>query len=311
MAILKEALFADLLKPGAPAECERNTFSNENLGSVDKKNPITIRRLTIRLSSLHNIGLTTNTIVSECFFLQTTFEDCYFRTVNFKNVDFTGSTFRNCNFEKSTFDEKCAFYYCTFDNCYIRAEEIMERIPDNSRPNQRMTLARNLKTNFANLGDKESSDIFMGIEIEAEEADSWGIFRNKSKYYKSKHNSPKYRFAALIKYFNSKLSGLIWGYGFELTNLFISYIAVLLIITAIICIGNVPFQTSDSNHTAVIPVENIGKIIFVVFSYSINYASTDYSPASFCGKTILFVTSFLGIVYLGMLAATLYRKIAR
>lgn len=97
---------------------------------------------------------------------QCLFEDTYFRNASFTDVRLTGSTFRNCNLEKAIF-KGCDLRYCTFQTTRLDRDEIIGNLP--VEPNLKRDLARNLRKNFEALGDKDSADIFLDIEIEAHE----------------------------------------------------------------------------------------------------------------------------------------------
>lgn len=235
---------------------------------------------------------------------QCLFEDTYLRKARFSNVQFTGSTFRNCNLEKASF-HGCDLSYCSFQATKLDRNEILGNLP--SEPNLKRDLARNLRKNFEALGDKDSADMFLDIEIEAHEQELLGIFRRNTEYYRSHYSGVDQAFAGL-KYLGSKLSGLIWGYGHRVRRLVMSYLVLSFFFGLITYFFRLPFVVDAQKS-----VRPLGfwESIYYVFAETLGLGAAPLVPASEVAKALQLCQAFLGTLFLAMLAAAAYRRIAR
>ncbi len=235
---------------------------------------------------------------------QCLFEDTYFRNASFTDVRLTGSTFRNCNLEKAIF-KGCDLRYCTFQTTRLDRDEIISNLP--VEPNLKRDLARNLRKNFEALGDKDSADIFLDIEIEAHEQELLGASRRKTEYYRS-HYSELDQALAGLKYLVSKLSGLVWGYGHRVRRLIASYLILTFGFSLITYFYRLPF-TVDPQPTA--RALEFWESIYFAFAETLSLGATPFVPASSFAKGLQVFQGFLGTLFLALLAAAVYRRIAR
>ena len=82
---------------------------------------------------------------------------------------------------------------------------------------------------------------------------------------------------------------------------------MILLFAALIFFTKQPFKISASED---MPLE-IGQALYLsVISFS-NIGYGEYIPLTFTGKFILGFESLLGAIFIGFVAATLYRKISR
>ncbi len=272
------------------------------LFSDQQQDRMKIAGVNICASSFMRLGLK-EADVKDCSFTQSNFEDCYFRKAIFKNVRFTGSIFRFCNFDKVSF-QACDFRYCSFYNCKLPKDEMISCLPP--EPNLRRDLARNLRANSEMIGDKKAADTFLDIEIKSTEAELKAIFLSNTEYYK-KHYNLLDQVKAGAKYFISKISGLIWGYGHRVGRLFISYIVITCLWALIAYFNRVPYAISNLNIQRPL---TLWESIYIAFGQTVGLSGLDV-PATLMGNIIAISESFLGALYLALLAATLYRRIAR
>ena len=232
------------------------------------------------------------------------FEDVYGKKAKFSNVDFTGTVFINCNFSKASF-YNCNFRYCSFHNCLLPHNEIISCLPTES--NLRSEIANRLKNNFNELGKGRIADIFYDIEIKAEQRENLDIFKCKTAYYKERYDIAD-RINALLKFLKSKILGLVWGNGHRMIQLLKSYILIMLIISLLVFVFQSDFLVTK---TGMLDKITLKQSILMVFSESISYNYASIIPFSSLNKVIFFFIRFLGILYLGLLAASLFRKINR
>jgi Pentapeptide repeats (8 copies) len=290
--------------------------------------------------TFENLGIT-DAVMTGGAIKQSMLDDVYARKGKFKKVDFTGTTFRNCNFDEAVFDD-CFFLYCKFYNTLIKVEQIQRCLPKEA--NLRKDLAQNLKMNYINLGQKGNSDKFLDIEIEATQAELWAIIISKDEYHRKKYNRLD-QITSSFKFIGFKISSFLWGYGHKVRKLIRSFMIVFLTLSAALFYSQQNSQeelskpnkeikqdsfkrqetlnnskkkntvktmlvTPDSLETKKLPKLDFIQSIKVIASESVGYSTTK-PPDNDSAKLIIFLAKLLGIIYLGLFVATLYRKIAR
>ena len=261
-----------------------------------------IENVNVRLSTFSRLGIK-NAIIKAGSITQCIFEDVYGRRAKFYNVNFTGSIFRNCNFELSTF-RSCTLNYCEFSNTQLPYREIISCLP--MEPNIREELARNLKTNYLGLGQKDIADVFLDIEIKAKEERMLEIIKSNTSYYKENYTQLDV-LKAFFQFLLSKSRRYITGDGYCIKNIVISFFIIIGIYSIILTIINPPFIYSNVNVQSI----DLIKACKIVLSETIQYPHIKYSPESMSGKVVLLISRITGILYLGLISATFYRKISR
>lgn len=290
---MKETKIGDIAKGTDPKT--QLIFCSEQADSTKFHN------VNINTSIFSEIGLK-NSEFRDSSFTQCHFKNIYFRGSSFCNTRFTGTTFTNCNFKKCSF-QSCDFRYCSFYRCELPADEIISCLPN--EPNLRRDLARNLRVNADSLGEKRNSDVFLDIEINASEKTYVEIFFANTKYYKDSYDSLA-RIQSAGKYILSKLSGITWGYGHRIGKLLLSYMLIITAISLIKVLWDIEFETNGHNvHLSLFDS------IILTFSESVGADTSGYIPTTTGGKVILYLEKLFSTVYLALLSATLYRKVAR
>lgn len=284
----------------------QNGFNKGGITITNQAKDISSKNIKTYLSTFKRVGIKKATFENSSF-TQCIFEEVYGRKAQFTNVDFTGTTFINCNFEKAQFSS-CIFKYCTFKNTELPVQEIINCLPPEH--NLRNDLSRNLKVNFSTLGRKKESDIFLEKEIESYQDELWAIFRSQTQYYKSIYDVMD-RLEHLFKYGWSKFIGFLYGHGFKIQKLVYSYI-ILIIFLSFLSWG-IGYQYVEIYSLS--PTEpkslSLFQSIFLVFGEAVKYSFIEVRPVETGGKLILIIIRFLGLLYLGLLSATIYRRISR
>lgn len=283
----------------------------------EQKDNLKFTKTDMRFCTFERLGIK-KAEFSEMRITQSIFDDVYARTATFKDVDFTGTIFRNCNFDKAKFNT-CKLWYCKFYNTSLPVDEIVKCLPPEA--NLRKDIAQNLKMNYLSLGQKDNADIFLDIEINAGQEELYEIFKAKNEYYKKKYDTLD-RIGAFFKYSFSLFSGFLWGYGHKVRKLLLSYSIMVLILSFCLFQCDAKFQVesiktyqttepqaSASNQDSILKPELLASME-IILCESVGY-STKNTPINIQAKSIVLITRFLGIIYLGLLGATLYRKIAR
>lgn len=271
--------------------------------SDQQQDKVVISGVNISTSSFIRLGMK-EAEINDCSFTQSHFEDSYFRKAAFKNVRFTGSNFRFCNFDKASF-QGCSFSYCSFYHCKLPKDEIIACLP--SEPNLRRDLARNLRANYEMIGDKKSADTFLDIENQAIEEEFKAIFLSKTTYYKDRYKLTE-QVQSGLKFMVSRLSGFIWGYGHSVGRLFRSYFLITFLLSLITYFGETNIHVLKDG--ALHPL-NFWQSIYTGFSQTVGLTGLQFEQVTLVGKFIMFAESFLGTLFLALLAATFYRRIAR
>lgn len=276
-----------------PKNSSNLTFEDEVLDTL------IFNGVDIRTSRFVRLGLKeanfSNSSLTQCLF-----EDCYLRKVSFTDVHFTGSRFRNCNLEKATFSS-CDLRYVTFNKTTLNRSEIIGCLPKEF--NLRRDIARNLRKNFESLGDKESADIFLDIEIEANEMYLLEAFKQTTDYYRRHYNFMG-QIEAGFKYLCSKASGFVWGYGHRILRLLRSYF-VIIVLFALLRLSTGTY-TVDAAKNA-----NIFDVMLQSFATSLGTSSTTFYNISHWERLINLSEGLIGTLFLALLAAAVYRRIAR
>jgi hypothetical protein len=286
-----------------PISFQNQTKRAENVIFLDESNDdLILENVDYKKATFLRVGVK-NGEIKNSKLTQCAFKDCYFRKAKFINIDFTGTIFTNCNFEKAKF-QGCHFRYAKFYNCLINVDEITACLPN--EPNLKVDLARNLRKNYQSIGDKVSADKMLPIEIGAHEDEQMGIFMSKTSYYRERYDFID-RIQAGKKVFLSKLSGYIWGYGFRLDRLVLSYITMIVIAAAAIYFGGATFANSSQPAGTLSLFESI-----YVSALSIaNSGAFVYVPANLYAKALVFGGNLIGTIFLALLAAVLYAKISK
>lgn len=271
--------------------------------SDQQQDDMKISGVNISASSFIRLGMK-EAIIKDCSFTQSNFEDSYFRKAVFKNVRFTGSSFRFCNFDKASF-QACDFRYCNFHHCKLPKDEVRACLPP--EPNLRRDLARNLRANYEMIGDKKAADTFLDIEIQADEAELKAISLSNTEYYK-KHYDRLDQVKAGLKFIVSKLSGMIWGYGHRVGRLFLSYSIITSLLSLMIYFGKINFAVQNEGVQRTL---NVWESLYMGFGQTVGLSGLPFLPITLYGKIIMLSGSFIGTLFLALLAATLFRRIAR
>jgi len=257
----------------------------------------------IFLSTFDRIGLK-GCDIKNSDFTQCVFMDCYARKGIFTNVNFTGSTFVNCNFHGAAF-KSCTFKYCNFQNTDIPDVEIENCLP--TEFNLRNDLCRNLKVNYSSLGNKKSSDKYLILELEASRKEMYSIFWGETEYYREKYNVIE-RFKSFAGWIKLHLDRFFYGHGIHVWMLLISYLVISCVLSLVAIIWDAEFIANNSSE-AFNP--NFAEIWLAVLGESIKYSFLEIDPFDSFGKLIMYISRLIGLLYLGLLTATIYRRIAR
>lgn len=138
-----------------------------------------------------------------------TFDACYFRDCGFDSCDFTGCRFLNCNFHGSRFIG-CKFDYAAFERTFIDNAILDECCP--AYENLKLRFARSLRANFQALGDAESVNKAILVELDATGVHLTKAWTSNESYYRKKYRGLR-RIKAFFAWLEFKILDLLWGNG--------------------------------------------------------------------------------------------------
>jgi len=285
------------IKDIAPSVMENVLISDENIPSLKLKDVNLRRSCIVRLRAK-------DAKVRESSFIHCVFEDCYFRNAEFFNVNLTDSYFKECNLRKASFQGSC-LWYVRFYRCQVDYDGILQSLP--SETSIALPLLRSLRQNALEMGEKKVADKILLLEIETDKQELRNQFLAKTDYYRKRFDFLQ-RIISGFKYLGMILSGLFWGYGLKLRNLFFSALVGILIFAFLIMkFGE--FVTDASPYVAV--KLNFWKSLYLSIITFTTLGYGDVVPHSMFASIVCAVESFFGFIFLGFLAAAVYRNYSR
>ncbi len=172
-------------------------------------------------------------------FAYTIFDHCYLRKCVFDSCDFTGARFNGSNLHESS------FVGCKFDYCYFERTLVESDILDSSCPafeNLKLKFARTLRMNYQQLGDAQSVNKAIKVELKATEVHLRKSCRSNESYYRQKYRGWK-RVKAYIDWMEFKTLDAIWGNGESVIKL------IRAVCVVIVSIGIIDFLELEKNIT--------------------------------------------------------------
>lgn len=234
-----------------------------------------------------------NCTFSHCFF-----ERCYFRKSSFTHVSFTGCRFVDCAFSGASFDQ-CDLSFTSYSNCSITYRQVEKCLPD--QQNVLHDLARELRMNAQNRGDKENVRLFLRQELLASERHNYKKWREINDRYYSKYTLFQ-RVEAFIAWSSLKTTRFLWGYGE-------SWLAVLRLSAILILVFAIFYWKLLKING--MPAESFWD--YLLFSLA-TFTTLGYGsafPESLWGRFWTNIESAVGLLVYGLLAAVFYTRFSR
>lgn len=186
------------------------------------------------------------------------FDTAYLRNCTFESCDFTGCRFINSNLYGSSFNG-CKFDYATFDKSFVDNDILESGCP--GPENLKLKFARSLRMNYQQIGDAQSANKAISIELQATEDHLHKAWNSKESYYRNKYRGLK-RLRMFGEWLEFKTLDLIWGNGESTWKLLRAVIVVLIIIaiTDVIKFGNANLVSEYLNSLALSPQLLLGML---------------------------------------------------
>lgn len=162
-------------------------------------------------------------------FKYTFFDNCYLRNCVFDSCDFTGCRFIGVNFYGTSFSG-CKFEYATFERTTIDSDILDTGCP--GWDNLKLRFARTLRMNYQQLGDSNSANKAIKVELDATKIYLYKSWQSNESYYRKKYARSK-RVGMFFKWLNFKLLDVIWGNGESIYKLIRSIIFCLIVMSFI------------------------------------------------------------------------------
>ena len=157
------------------------------------------------------------------------FDTCYLRGCVFDSCDFTGCRFLGTSLYGSSFTG-CKFDYAIFEKTIVDTDLLNTSCPGHE--NLKMRFARSLRMNFQQLGDAQSANRAIEIELQATEVHLKKAWSSNESYYRAKYKS-WHRAKVFFQWLDFKILDWVWGNGESAAKLLRSVVLVLLAILAI------------------------------------------------------------------------------
>ena len=202
-------------------------------------------------------------------FKQAIIDKCYFRKCTFTECDFTGAEISDTNMQGADF-AGCIFNYTTFNRTLVGTAPIAKNLP--SWDNVKMHLAKNLRMNYASIGDYDGVNFAIRIELAATKEHLHKAAFSREAYYR---NKPEYsgwkRIWQILHYTWFLMLDLLWGNGERPIRMLGSIPALLALATALVIgIFNLPVMDASSEVFSTFIFGGKSEIIGVWTSAAIN-----------------------------------------
>jgi hypothetical protein len=181
------------------------------------------------------------------------FDTCYLRGCKFDSCDFTGCRFVATNLHGAKFSG-CKFDYSIFERTVVDNQILDTECPGSE--NLKMKFARTLRMNYQQLGDAESVNKAIRIELQATEIHLHKAWGSNESYYRKKYAGFK-RLQTLIEWTNFKFFDLVWGNGESPWKLLRATIIILLLMSLIDVLEFKNTQSIDSYTQAILEAPQI------------------------------------------------------
>jgi hypothetical protein len=137
------------------------------------------------------------------------FDNSYLRNCKFDTCDFTGCRFVGTNLNGAIFSN-CKFQYAIFEKTQIDSYILDQECPNEE--NLKMKFARSLRMNYQSLGDAQSVNKAMKVELKATEEHLYKAWSANSTYYRNKYKGWN-RVKHFLQWTQFILLDFIWGNG--------------------------------------------------------------------------------------------------
>jgi hypothetical protein len=176
--------------------CEDHRFADDE-SNTDYRNHVFVRLVAMRRT------------FSKVDFRYCVFDGSYLRECKFLDCDFTGTRFLSSNFHESSFSG-CKFEYAIFEKTQIAPDILETQAPHFE--NLKARFARSLRTNYQQLGDADSANKAIKIELQATKTHLYEAWHSKKDYYRLKYPGWQ-QIGVFFRWLWFMMLHFLWGNG--------------------------------------------------------------------------------------------------
>ena len=282
---------------------DHRRFADEEFpGSEDRINPPAVRP-DVKRCIFENVG-TKFVNFREGAIQACRLRDCYFPNARFEHVNLTGTEFSNCNLKHATFNA-CSLEYVTFKGCELNYDSLIDNLP--KKPNQAWALLRVLRLNAQAEGDVSRANALLLMELDASRRHEAAKFLHSGSYYIKNYQFSQ-RVEAFFAWLGHVIQSAVWGYGLRPYRLFRSGMVAVVGIALVDWLSKAQFYVPQAQFARRLGFWESFYVSVVTFT-TLGYG--DFAPADVLARTLHGFEAVFGALFLGLLAATAFRRVAR
>ncbi len=246
-----------------------------------------IRNVNLRWSTIRDVGFKGARLVN-CNLSQAMFSECYFRRAVFQECDIVNSKFDACEFSSARL-EASRLDFAAFRGCEIGIANIAFR--DDTSPQVLARVCRNLKLNAMSMGHYDDASELTFLEKSYERRVMF------QQAFSGERDSTAKRFKAFAMWLDAAILNWLWGYGEKPWRLLASMVA------AIVAFGTIQFWLDGIPGEGWWEHQYFSGITFFTIGYG------DLRPVEPLPRLLAVAEGFVGITFIGMLIASVTKKI--
>jgi len=231
------------------------------------------------------------------------FHGSYLRFTKFERVDLTGTSFVGCNLRHAKFDGS-KLWYVDFRECQLDYEAVLQHAPAELYLKER--LLHRLRMNANSTGETRIVDRLLLIQMEAERKEQFNVFAVATEYHR--RFRPVQRLQSFTRWLTHWFELLVWGYGVRMLSLIRTAVILVLLSALAVWTSRTPYFAPVGESPRAL---DLGESLYVAVVTFSTLGFGDFSPAATTGRIISVTLSVSGAVFLGLVAATAYRRIQR
>jgi Pentapeptide repeats (9 copies) len=237
----------------------------------------------------------------DCHFSGCVFEGCYFRGTTIRETHFPATRFIDCEFVKPVISDS-GFGYTRFVGGAIPFRSLDGSLP--GRSNVCRVLTAELAVQAAALGWDRDAREYRLKSIEMSEDALWRGVRWADDYSQRHYPTDFQRVAALGRWTLSKTSGLLWGYGESIGRLLFNLVLVAGVIWPLLLLLARDHLHADGGV-------GVGDYWALSVASILNSSASVGTSATGVALALVLVENVIGLLFLGLFVAYVFRAITR
>jgi hypothetical protein len=236
-------------------------------------------------------------------FSHSTFVRCYFRNAELRGCNFTGCRFVECDFPGAALIN-CQLQYSEWRDTSIDSRQILSNLPEG--PNIASRLLEFLRANSLARGDGPEARRYLFAAMRCSREHYYRVAFAQASYYRDKYRG-FLRIRGALRWIGLLLERLLWGYG-ESPALMFFWASILILgfaayysLRAPGLFGFGSLGVSEALKSAV---------QFSALAFASNTPNWAPSVKLAAIESAMVAESLVGIVFIGVIAAVVYRRIS-